>query len=75
MTKKLNYWCFIILALIGGFFGLQEFYRGDTELGILAIMLCWTFIPALVAFIEALVWLFKGPDEFNLKYNLNKDEQ
>ena len=75
MTKKLNYWCFLILALIGGFIGLQEFYRRREGLGILAVIFCWTFIPFIVATIEALVWLFKGPDEFDLKYNLNKDEQ
>ena len=69
MRKRINFWCFIILALFGGFFGLQEFYRGNIGLGILAVLFCWTCIPALVAFIEAIVWLFKGPDEFNLKYN------
>ena len=67
--KKLNYWCFLILAFLFGFFGLQEFYRRETGLGILAVLFCWTFIPAIVATIEGLVWLFKGPDEFNLKYN------
>ena len=69
MTKKLNYWCFLILALIAGFFGLQEFYRGNIGLGILAVLFCWTCIPALVAFIEAVIWLFKGPEIFDMTYN------
>lgn len=69
MTKKLNYWCFLILALIAGFFGLQEFYRGNIGLGILAVLFCWTCIPALVAFIEAVVWLFNGPEIFDMTYN------
>ena len=69
MTKKLNYWCFIILALVAGFFGLQEFYRRREGLGILAVLFCWTFIPAVVATIEALVWLFRGPEIFNMTYN------
>ena len=69
MTKKLNYWCFLILALIGGFIGLQEFYRRREGLGILAVLFCWTFIPAIVATIEALVWLFRGPEIFDMTYN------
>ena len=69
MTKKLNYWCFIILALIAGFFGLQEFYRGNVGLGILAVLFCWTCIPFIVATIEVLVWLFRGPEIFDMTYN------
>ena len=69
MKKKLNFWCFILLAFGFGFFGLQEFYRRETGLGVLAVLFCWTFIPAIVATIEGLIWLFKGPEEFNLKYN------
>jgi len=69
MRKRINYWCFIILALFGGFFGLQEFYRGNAGLGILAVLFCWTCIPALVAWIEAIVWLFKGPEIFDMVYN------
>ena len=69
MRKKINFWNFIVLALVGGFFGLQEFYRGNAGLGILAVLFCWTCIPALVAFIEALVWLFKGQEIFDMTYN------
>lgn len=69
MRKKINYWCFIILAFMAGFFGLQEFYRGNAGLGILAVLFCWTCIPALVAWIEGVVWLFKGPEIFDLTYN------
>ena len=69
MRKRINFWCFIILALVGGFFGLQEFYRGNVGLGILAVLFCWTCIPAIVAAIEALVWLFRGPEIFDMTYN------
>ena len=64
-----NFWCFIILALVGGFFGLQEFYRNNIVLGVLAVLFCWTCIPALVAWIEAIVWLFRGEYWFNDVYN------
>ena len=68
MGYKLNFWCFIVLCLIGGFIGLQEFYRGKVGLGILAVLFFWTGIPCLVAFIEAIVWLFRGDNEFYIKY-------
>ena len=63
-----SFWNFIVLALIGGFIGLQEFYRDRSPLGVLAILFCWTGIPALVAFIEAIVWLFRGEEVFNMCY-------
>jgi len=70
MTKKQRFWNFIVLAIIGGFFGLQEFYMERWVLGVLAVLFCWTCIPAVVAFVEAIVWLFRGEDEFY--YQLNK---
>lgn len=70
MTKRQRFWNFIVLAIIGGFFGLQEFYMERWVLGVLAVFFCWTCIPAVVAFVEAIVWLFRGEDEFY--YQLNK---
>ena len=69
--KKIDFWCFLILAAILGFLGIQEFYREETILGILSVLFCWTMIPLFVSWIEILVWLFRGPDEFNQKYNSN----
>ena len=70
MGYKYNFWCFIILCFMGGFIGLQEFYRGKIVLGILAVLFFWTYIPSVVAFIEGLVWLFRGEDKFIKKYCL-----
>ena len=63
-----KFWNFIVLALIGGGFGLQEFYMERWGLAILAVLFFWTGIPALVGFIEAASWLFRGEDEFNAKF-------
>ena len=68
-----NFWCFIILAFAGGFIGLQEFYRKEYMWGVLAVLFCWTCIPALVAWIEAIVWLFRGEDWFDDVYNTDVD--
>lgn len=71
MEEK-KFWNFIILALFGGIIGLQEFYMGRTFLGILAVLFWWTSIPAIVAYIEAVVWLFRGEKRFNQKFNAPK---
>lgn len=59
-----KFWNFILLALVGGFIGLQEFYMKRWVLGVLAVLFCWTCIPAIVAWVEAIVWLFRGEEEF-----------
>jgi TM2 domain-containing membrane protein YozV len=64
-----KFWNYIVLAVLGGAFGLQEFYVGRKGLGITAALFCWTCIPALVAFIEAVVWLFKGEEAFNERFS------
>lgn len=64
-----KFWNFILLAFIGGGIGLQDFYMKRWVLGILDVLFCWTFIPAIVAWVEAIVWLFRGEDEFDAIYN------
>ena len=58
-----------ILALILGGLGIHRFYLGNTGLGLLYLLFCWTFIPAIVAFVEFLVFLFMSDQEFDQKYN------
>jgi len=65
----INYWKAILIALIGGGFGIQEFYLKNTFRGILGVLFWWTGIPAIIALIQCLIWLFKGEDYFNQKYN------
>lgn len=42
----------ILLALFLGGVGAHRFYLKQTGLGILYLVFCWTFIPAIVAFVE-----------------------
>jgi len=58
-----------LLALFLGGFGAHHFYLGHTGLGILYLLFFWTFIPAMVAFIEALVFFFSSDTSFDAKYN------
>ena len=43
----------VLLALLLGGIGGHKFYLGNTGLGILYLLFCWTLIPGVVAFIEA----------------------
>lgn len=61
----------ILVAIIGGWCGIQHIYVKQTFLGVLGILFFWTGIPAVVAFVQALVWLFMGKYEFEKRYNKN----
>jgi uncharacterized protein involved in response to NO len=36
--------------------------------GILYVLFCWTFIPALAGIIEGIIYLTKSDEEFDAKY-------
>jgi len=43
----------LLLALFLGGIGAHKFYLGKTGAGILYLLFCWTFVPALIALFEA----------------------
>lgn len=57
-----------ILALLLGGIGAHKFYLGETGLGILYLCFSWTLIPALVGFIEGILYLTKTDEEFQRQY-------
>jgi len=57
-----------LLAFFLGGFGAHKFYLGQTGMGIVYLLFCWTFIPAIVAFIEGIIFLTMSDAEFNAKY-------
>ncbi|MFC3160089.1 TM2 domain-containing membrane protein YozV [Chryseobacterium arachidis] len=59
-----------LLAFFLGGIGIHRFYLGQNTLGILYLVFCWTFIPALIAFFDFFVLIFMSEDRFNYKYNL-----
>lgn len=60
--KKVNKIVYVLLALILGGVGIHKFYAGKLFQGILYVLFSWTLIPAIVAFIEAIIALSKQPD-------------
>jgi TM2 domain-containing membrane protein YozV len=61
-----------VLALLLGGIGAHKFYLGETGKGVLYILFCWTFIPAIVGLIEGILYLTKWDVEFQQKY-VNKN--
>lgn len=57
-----------LLAFFLGGFGVHKFYLGRVGQGILYLIFCWTFIPAIVAFIEFVIYLCTSDEDFAKKY-------
>ena len=53
---------YVLLALFLGGLGIHKFYAGKTAAGVLYLLFCWTLIPGILAFIEAIIALFKPAD-------------
>lgn len=53
---------FVIIAVLLGSLGIQEFVLGNTLRGILGILFCWTGIPAIVAIVQIIKALCAGSD-------------
>ena len=58
-----------ILAFLLGGIGIHHFYLENPGLGIVYLLFCWTFIPGIVAFIEAIIFLTMSDEAFDAKYN------
>mgnify|MGYP000846046642 CR=1 FL=1 len=43
----------VLLALFLGGIGAHKFYLNNAGMGIVYLLFCWTYIPAIIAFIEA----------------------
>ena len=57
-----------LLALFLGGIGVHKFYLGHTGQGIIYLLFCWTCIPALIAFIEGIVYLTSTDEKFARVY-------
>ncbi len=57
-----------LLALFLGGFGIHKFYLGKGGQGILYLAFCWTFIPAIIGFVEGLNYLLMNEKTFFSRY-------
>ena len=57
-----------LLAFFLGGIGVHRFYLGRGVSGVLYLIFCWTFIPAILAFIETFRLLLMSEATFAQKY-------
>lgn len=62
----------IILALFTGGFGGHKFYLNRPMSGILSLLFCWTFIPAILAIIEIILYATYTEEQWANYVNLKK---
>jgi len=43
----------VLLAIFLGAFGAHKFYLGDSAIGVLYLLFCWTYIPGILGIIDA----------------------
>lgn len=67
-TKKSKSTAVLLAVLLGGL-GIHKFYLNSPGWGIICLLLCWTFISAIIGFLEGLSYLSMNEDEFDRKYN------
>lgn len=56
-----------VLGILLGGIGIHKFYLGQTGLGIIYLLFCWTGIPAIVGFIEGIMYLCSNDHNFQVK--------
>jgi len=59
----------ILLAFFLGGLGIHKFYLGQIKWGVAYLLLCWTFIPSIAAFVEFIMLIIMTDQDFNTKFN------
>lgn len=60
--KGVNQLAYCLFAFLLGSFGVHKFYAGKVGLGIVYLLFCWTFIPAIIALVEGIIAVTKKAD-------------
>lgn len=58
----------VLFAFFLGSFGFHKFYLGKIGMGVLYLLLCWTFIPGVLGIIEGILLLIMSDEDFVRKY-------
>jgi TM2 domain-containing membrane protein YozV len=59
----------VLLAMLLGGIGVHKFYLDQPGWGILYMLFCWTFIPAVIGFLEGITYLAMTNADFEQKYS------
>ncbi|UZE46958.1 TM2 domain-containing protein [Rhodopseudomonas sp. P2A-2r] len=57
-----------IFAILLGGLGIHKFYLGRVGQGILYMLFCWTFVPAIIGLVEGIIYLTMSDADFEMKY-------
>ncbi|MGL6229379.1 MAG: NINE protein [Culicoidibacterales bacterium] len=69
LGKKVHRSTAFLLAFFLGGFGIHKFYLGKTVQAIFMLLFFWTGIPAIIAFVEAVIYLCMSDASFDNNYN------
>ena len=56
-----------LLALFLGGLGVHKFYLEQSGKGLMYLFFCWTLVPAILAFIDGVIFLTQTDEEFAKK--------
>jgi len=54
-----------LLGIFLGGLGIHKFYMGRHGQGILYLLLCWTYVPAIIGFVEGIIYFADSDEKFN----------
>jgi TM2 domain-containing membrane protein YozV len=60
-----------ILGILLGGLGVHKFYLGKAGLGIVYLLFCWSGVPAIIGFIEGIIYLTQDDATFAAKNGVN----
>lgn len=67
MTTKSKTTAGIFALLLGGI-GVHKFYLGRIAAGVLYVLFCWTFIPAVISLVEGILLLSMSDADFARRF-------
>jgi TM2 domain-containing membrane protein YozV len=59
----------VLLAMLLGGIGIHKFYLNSPGWGVIYMLFCWTFIPAIIGFLEGITYLSLSEQDFQKKYS------
>jgi len=68
LTSQKNRSTAVLLAMVLGGLGMHKFYLNKPGMGVFYLLFCWTFIPAIVGFIEGLIYLTMDDATFQKRH-------